>query len=671
MSAGAWLLRKKKKKLTAGGPIPWIEMDGASVEVSASDDTFVELQALIDTVVSGVVVAPTNGLNQGRILHDKPFNDIWCVEALVAGGPWEMTTEGVSLEHEVGTDWSQIVTTEIAAAQAYVTGLVGTAPTYFAYPSNNHSYETMDAVKQAGFLMARTGVTGFLPASGGVVTNDFTNDPDCARTWAKWAPWSMVNQVGIDEATLEAFANKQAMEDYLYNVGGAGDAAIRHGYGSLMDAWKGLHTWVNFYCHNTASLSATKLGWLMEIVAADTDIWCERISTIGAYALARHEANGAAENSDWIYEPTAGNEAADDVGTPWNGHEAAFTFNTDDGHTDNYTAYMPVAVANNVPMSVSLTVSFISDEGGPNMSRAQIHEMRDTGLFDFGVHSWNHVSVIRNHACRLQDSTQPGGYTRGVKVVDGSGVKTIQFMTRSDIELPYQSAFRWWDFHNEGLADAAPIPSVTDRINGEILLPHTASPVIDADWQGSRAGAVFNNTPGTSFISSGYYDYHSNTNGMMIFVVAERVSSTFRPFLAKYPGATGRAFVMRGLERMGVCELETTTIDAGNQIPSCAAHLAMGVPGIICLYWEPGSTAKAYINGTLRGEQEAPAGTPAPVTSIFEESGSDGLFELGGWINGNLGFSGTIGEVLIVRSASSTLRSSYEDWLNTRWTLGL
>ena len=64
----------------------------------------------------------------------------------------------------------------------------------------------------------------------------------------------------------------------------------------------------------------------------------------------------------------------------------------DDGFASNYTYLLPILKKYNVPATIYLTPNI---QGVDALNAAQIKEMHDSGLVEFGAHTMNHVNLTK------------------------------------------------------------------------------------------------------------------------------------------------------------------------------------------------------------------------------------------------------------------------------------
>jgi len=643
------LLRSKRPDSTE-----WIQILGKSLTLTGTNN-FAGLQAQIQALgdeCANISVGQISDDLAGRMTN-KTWSDEWLTDLLLAGGVFGL---GEPLRHDRGLPFSDVVT-ELDDCKAYLdANLTGVEVKAFAYPYHRHDRQTMRLLKERGYAGARDGEVGYFPLSNGLLGSDLAA-LKTIQSWDAYCRFSLPLNSFLVTASLKG-KTKTQMEDYLYSDSVATGSSTNYGYASLMEAWKANHTLLTFYTHGNAptDLTAAELEDFLEIIQADQDIWIAKHSEIAEWANARHAPNGATYSDEFVYEPTASNSADDMGGTPWNGYKMAFSMSFDDIKIECYNNYFPVLQTLNFPATIYVALNYVTDNGGSDVSLAQLQEMQDSALVEIGGHSTTHDRMIDERSARMSYS---GSESLGYKVAESGADRIMTFYKGNSLPYPLTltNLERWYDIPNMGLANGATPATITDRAGSQNASAGNEASII-TNFKNSLSVLDFDGTD--DYYLAGTADVHSNTRGLMVFLVYQFESSDSRPVVAHFDTApAGRLWRIQS-NSWGVFEAAGSASPAG--VDPTNAVLTYNNVHVACLYWEPGSPGEVWCNNAKLGEQGS------AVNTIDVGNGAN-LYIGNSQAGGTGTFNGKVGDIVIVSEADPVLRRDLFSYLGERWDI--
>jgi hypothetical protein len=594
-------------------PAHWIKLAGMSLAVPDDTLNFLGLQAAVQAVGGDLANVTVSHYGQNRTVNRAASQATeWDVASLEVQGPVRF---GKPLTHADGVSLTEL-RNQIRTGLDYMENLAGVRPKIMAWPQHRHSAISLKIAREEGIIMCRDGTTWVEPVSGWIETGT----PAKYEHWAT-CPYVIPLHDWLLTANLSGVVSEaQMLIDLSANY--------------LNDLYTN-NMWGQFYLHGNNQpvagddLTATELGWLLNLISSDPLIWTDTFGNIAQYVVDTHDLNNN------IYVPKAG-------ALPWKGKSAAFSFSYDDIKSEVYTDYFPKHVLHNVPFTLFVDPTNIIDNGGAEVTIAQIKEMLDSGLCELGCHGYGGERLIDENACAFHGG--PSGETLGVEVVDdGGGDRSLHFYVGKSGEYPKEviSQANCWLKGNDLLANLKhgdEITSWVDRASGYTLTGQgTTKPLVVGGARSFQAAAGFAGVDEYFSNLSDYGDMWSNTNGFMVFAVLKYLTSANRHICSQFRTAgAGRCWTIE-IDHWRVCEDAAADLPVGVN-PVGAGHFASGSWHTMGMLWQPGSAVQGWADGSL-----SVAGANA-VNNI--ETGLTVPFEVGAMRTGFAVLHGEIAEVV-------------------------
>jgi len=304
----------------------------------------------------------------------------------------------------IGDDSLQV---EVAGSKLWLEGLLGSSVLSFAYPTHVHDRRALEAVRDAGYLVARNGQITYEPMGSYLLGSP--DDPAWTQGWLRTSPYEL--PLTIQAGEVQALDPDQ-VADWL--------AEADH-----LPLWKSQHRWIQLYTRtdseeatSTEILDEIHLEYLVDALLNDGDVWIESMGDVALWALG---AGGQSPDADdpllWRADPSGEN--------PWNGFACAFSFSTDDGFRTNLTHYAPVFTSRNLSYTAFCSPEKIQigDTGYElYLDSADLLELAGEGI-EIGCNGMTRRFLLPPQALVIRDPAE-AGYE--VEVLIGNGKKILR-----------------------------------------------------------------------------------------------------------------------------------------------------------------------------------------------------------------------------------------------------
>ncbi len=315
-------------------------------------------------------------------------------------GPYYPGEEGISLLTHAGLD-SDSLEVEVASSKAWLEDLIGTSVLSYAYPTHAHDRRALEAVKAAGYIVARNGPISFEPWGSWLLGE--ADDPAWAQGWERTSPYEL--PLTFTAGEIQSLAVSE-IEDWLADP-------------ANLEAWKTDHRWVHLYTRTDSEdqtsldiLDQDHLEALIDALHEDSEVWIASMGEIATWALASGQEVDPENDLLWRADP-----AGD---APWNGYKCAFTFSTDDGFRSNLTHYTPVFTSRNLSYTVFVSQEKIAigENNDLYLDDDDVLSLQSQGI-EIGCNGMSRRYLLPQEALHVSDSTGEG-FQIEILVEDGN-----------------------------------------------------------------------------------------------------------------------------------------------------------------------------------------------------------------------------------------------------------
>ncbi|MCP4546238.1 MAG: polysaccharide deacetylase family protein [bacterium] len=284
---------------------------------------------------------------------------------------------------------------EIVESKQWLEELTGKDCPTLAYPYHEHDFRTLALLRDSSYICARSGQISYYPWSAHLLG---TNPDAWLETWAHTSLYEVPLQMMCGDVMDIA---PEEVADWL--------AAP-----SRLPTWKLNNTWIQLYTHSddptqtgTPTLDREHLAAVVDALTADSEVWIAPIGEIAAWVRQTHVPEDA---DGFIWRPTTGTSVLGREEGPWQGHQCAFSFSTDDGFKANLSSFSPVFVDRGLSYTMYLNpVRITYSDSNPEsnyLNSLEVTQLADAGI-EIGSHTMNHKHLLQPEIFQISSDHGP------------------------------------------------------------------------------------------------------------------------------------------------------------------------------------------------------------------------------------------------------------------------
>ncbi len=176
-------------------------------------------------------------------------------------GPFYPGDGGAVLLTHAGLDVDSLAV-EVEASKTWLENLIGTSVLSYAYPTHAHDRRAIEAVKTAGYIVARNGPISFEPWGSWLLGD--ADDPAWNQGWERTSPYEL--PLTFTAGEIQSLAVSE-IEDWLADP-------------ANLQAWKNERRWVHLYTRTDSEdqtsldiLDQDHLEALVDALHEDGEVW--------------------------------------------------------------------------------------------------------------------------------------------------------------------------------------------------------------------------------------------------------------------------------------------------------------------------------------------------------------------------------------------------------------